>query len=742
MKLNKRYKRSIRSNLSFYIAASVMTMVALLAFYLFYIAGNGINSYADNFFERYKLEDAQFNTYMPIQDEKISDLEKEYGITLEAEKYFNSEEEDYTARLFRANEKIDLYEVIEGNDISADNDIVISAGYAKANNVSVGDKLSISGRRFTVSGLFLRPDYLYMLEDLSDSYKNISSFFLGVVTDKTFDDLTEDPIVTYKVIYGDNKDSETNLRKYLNDEYYLISYVSADSNARIKMVHNQANTYISWAWMMLIVLPLITVILISIVIGRKIKSEQRLIGTLSALGYKKSTLMFHYSLLAVIPGILGGILVSVMCLLIAQPYGELALIDYEPLQAKFKLPVTAALIGLIVPTLIYLCAALLKIRKLMKHDVVELLNKSADKNTKNHRILVNSRKKVKIKLALRSLIGNKGRTFVVFLGIFLGTMIVSLGLMFSDSVKGIGDAVKESYGDLEYQYVLNTIKTEEPEEGEPVIAGKFENKDNVNFTLMGINSDTKIWNLDLVDGSHANLEKGWYASSLCSTVLGINAGDEVTIRSVTTLKEYTIKIEGIIDNGYNSYIISTRERAEEMTGLEHGNYNALISEKELDLESSEVSSVLTKDTLKEQMDAMLGENNSLIYAILIIAAIICISSLFIAISLLISENKANISMLKILGYNNRCINGMILNPNQLLLIPGIGLGIGIAYAALSAYKNRYAAIVNAILPVNPTISQLIITIVFVCLCYYISLFFLKKKVDKVNMAESLMDTRE
>lgn len=741
MKLNKRYKRSIKSNLSFYIAASVMTMVALLAFYLFYMSGNGINSYADDFFEKYKLEDAQFNTYLPLNDEDISKLEDKYGVTLEAEKYFNSEESDYTARIFRANEKIDLYEVIEGNDVSSDDDMVISAGYAKANNVEIGDKLTVDGKEFTVSGFFLRPDYLYMLENLSDSYKNVSSFFLGVVTDNAFEELTDQPTVTYKVMYGD-EDNELDLRKQLNDDYYLTSYVSADSNARIKMVHTQANTYISWAWMMLIILPLITVILIGIVIGRKIKSEQRLIGTLSALGYKKGTLARHYSLLAIIPGIFGGVLVSVLCLIIAQPYGELTLTDYEPLQAKFQLPISAAVIGIVVPTLIYLCAALLKIRKLMKHNTVELLNNSADENTKIHRIMSNSNKRVKYKFAIRSLIGNKGRTFVVFLGIFLGAMIVSLGLMFSDSVKGIGDAVKESYGNLEYQYTLNTIKTDEPKEGEPLIAGSFENEDNVNFTLMGLDSDTKLWGLDLTDGGTADLEDGWYASSLCSTVLGIEAGDELTIRNVTTLEEHTIKIEGIIDNGYNNYIISTRERAEEMTGLEHGSYNALISGSELDLDSSEVSSTLTKDTLKDQMDAMLGENNSLIYAILIIAAIICISSLFIAISLLISENKTNISMLKVLGYNNRRISGMILDLNQLLLIPGIGLGILVAYSALSAYKTRYAAIVNAILPIKLTASEVIITIVFVCLCYYVSLFFLKKKVNKVNMAESLMDTRE
>ena len=47
MKLNKRYARSIRSNLSFYVSASVLTMVGLLLFYLFYVAGTGIGRYGD-----------------------------------------------------------------------------------------------------------------------------------------------------------------------------------------------------------------------------------------------------------------------------------------------------------------------------------------------------------------------------------------------------------------------------------------------------------------------------------------------------------------------------------------------------------------------------------------------------------------------------------------------------------------------------------------------------------------------
>ena len=83
MKLNKRYARSIKANLPFYVSASVLTMVTLLMFYLFYIAGTGINRYGDEFFSKYRREDATFTTYKEIPDEELEKLEQAYSVTLE-----------------------------------------------------------------------------------------------------------------------------------------------------------------------------------------------------------------------------------------------------------------------------------------------------------------------------------------------------------------------------------------------------------------------------------------------------------------------------------------------------------------------------------------------------------------------------------------------------------------------------------------------------------------------------------
>lgn len=407
-------------------------------FYLFYIAGTGIQGYGDDFFDRNKVEDATFTTYIEIPDDKINEIEDKYNLTFEKEYFVNISEDDYNVRVFKANKKIDLYEIIDGKDVSENDEIVISKGYAQNENVKIGDKVEIKGKKYTVTGYFLRPDYLYMLENMDDTYKNITSFILAYMTDEAYDELQANSC-QYKVVYGkDGK--ETEFRKDINEEYKINSYTSKENNTRITMVDDQATMFIVMAFVFLVTIPLITVALISIIIGRKVKNEQKMIGTLTALGYKKGQLARHYAVLSMIPGIVGGLLVSVITKILQQPYGEISLADYEPMPVKFTLPVYIAVLGVIVPTLFYVMAAVRKVNKLLKKDTVVLLNGNADGDIKTRKVMVNSIGKVRRKFAVRSILGNPGRSFVVFLGAMLGALIITVAFMFIDSIQNVVDS--------------------------------------------------------------------------------------------------------------------------------------------------------------------------------------------------------------------------------------------------------------------------------------------------------------
>lgn len=740
MKINKRYLRNIRENLSFYISSTVLTVIALLLFLLFNIAGTGINDFADEFFAKHNIEDANFTTYIEIPDEEIETLEEEYSLTLEKQLIINVEEDTYTARVFSYNTKIDTYEITVGEDVASDDEVIISEGYAEYNNISVGDFITLSGKDYRICGFFQRPDYLYMLKETDDTYKNVTSFFLAYVSASEFERLGT-PNVTYLAAYDGNDTIIKDFRRYINEQYVISEYISSDMNERILMVHSQADLFVMMSYILLVVVPLVTVALISIILSRKVKSEQKMIGTLSAMGYKKGTLMVHYSLLAVIPGIIGGILCVIIVSLAAQGFGEMGLADYEPMHIEFKMSLIAGVMSVVIPTLMYLIAALLTVRKLLKKDTVVLLNGNAGKDKSSHRLLVGAKGSVRTKFAFRTLVNNGGRSFVVALGIFLGTFIILIGNMMVDSIEEIGDTGMDSLGDYQYQYILNSLETDAPEAGEPVLTASLE-YDGSTFTIMGVDSDCELFNLTTEDGERADIDSGYYISEFCSLVYGIEAGDTLKFNSITTMEEYSVTIEGIIDNTVSKNLISSRENIAGLLGLDELCYNSVISEEQLVFSENKVATTVTKSDIKDQMGTIMDEMGLMINTLTILGAIICIAAIYVAVNMLISENRSNISMLKVLGLRDKEINKMVLNANHILLPIGYLVAIPIVYFSCKYYFLWVAKEYEILFPVIISLSSLVITAIIVCICYFGSLFVIRNKVSKVDMVLSLKDNRE
>ena len=100
----------------------------------------------------------------------------------------------------------------------------------------------------------------------------------------------------------------------------------------------------------------------------------------------------------------------------------------------------------------------------------------------------------------------------------------------------------------------------------------------------------------------------------------------------------------------------------------------MLSEKALNL-GDKISKTVTSEDIKEQMNTILDEMNSIIYSLAVIGAIICAAALYVSVNMLVSENRHNISMLKVLGFKSREINSMVLDVNHIIIPVGILIGI-------------------------------------------------------------------
>ncbi len=737
--LNKRYRRGIKASLAFYISASVLTLVTLLLFYLFYIGGTGILEFSETFFADNNLEDAHFTTYKVISDEEIAALESEFNLTLEAQKSIEITQNGTTARVFKANKKINLYEVTAGSDISSDSDIIISEGYAENMGVKTGDLLTLGGKAYTVTGYFQRPDYLYMLQDEDDSYKNISTFFLAYVSDGAFESLGT-PNITYLVKYG--QDNSTLFRTELYDKYYTQSYLGADENMRILAVDEQAEMFIAMAYIILAVMPLIAVLLVCIIISRKVKDEQKLIGTLSSFGYTKGKLTAHYALFAAIPAIVGGVLAFLFAIIFAQPYGALCLADYEPLHIVFHLPVYMGLLGVAVPAVMYVVAAVLAVTRLLRRDTVAMLSGRAEgKSLKT--AFRGGNANFAVKWSARSLLGNPARALAVFMGVFLGCTVILVGLGMIDSVDAISDTAISSTGSFEYEYIFTSLKTDAPEYGSPMLVSAFaEEGSGKRVTFTGLENDNTFIVLKDGDGNAVENLDGFYISSAAAAALSIEGGDSVEFFNPLTIKYFTIEIAGVVEYDIGSMIFTSNKSMAQLLSLESGTYNALMSDIELDFADGEVSKTIRKSALAEQCDTILDQMGPMIYALVGLGAVICVAAIFVAVNMLVDENKNNVSMLKVLGYGDGKISRIIFMPNHVLLPMGIIAGIPAAIAVADAMWKLMLD--YGVILIKTQISPLsyVLTVAFTSACYFGSVWLASRKVKKVNMAEALKDGRE
>ena len=99
-------------------------------------------------------------------------------------------------------------------------------------------------------------------------------------------------------------------------------------------------------------------------------------------------------------------------------------------------------------------------------------------------------------------------------------------------------------------------------------------------------------------------------------------------------------------------------------------------------------------------------------------------------------------MLKVLGYQDRQIDRIVLSAHHILLPLGILLSVPAVYATAKAFFLLMVDYGVMLIEIHIELKSYLISIGITTLCYFVSLWLLRRKVKKVDMIESLKDNRE
>jgi putative ABC transport system permease protein len=238
------------------------------------------------------------------------------------------------------------------------------------------------------------------------------------------------------------------------------------------------------------------------------------------------------------------------------------------------------------------------------------------------------------------------------------------------------------------------------------------------------------------------VENGYYITSLAADYFGWQAGDRIALYDRITLEKSEITIAGIIQNNVQKSMISGKHLVSELTGLDETKFNCILSDKSLSIPAAKIAEEVKASAISEQTDTMMEMMNFMLWLILVLGVIICVAAVYVAVDMLVTESKSNISMLKVLGYRDRQIDRIVLNVHHSLLPIGILLAIPAAFATADAFFRMMVD--YGVMRMETYISprSYAIAIGLTALCYVGSLYLLRRKVKRVDMVESLKDTRE
>ena len=295
MTINKRAGRSVKKNISFYIISIILTAITSMVIVAAVSTGRTLTKVVKDFVDEYKAEDAEFVTYKPLTDDDIENLENEYDVILEHSSYKDvsvrgGDLDGATIRVFAKPEKVNLYDVREGHE-PGDGETLLTQDFAEAHNIKVGDEISLGDHSYKVSAYTTKADYVYMLQTFTGFIDN-EKFAVMIVDRQEYDKIDAEETAYYSIKY--NKDNSKEVRKRLNKDYVIASYMAATTNTRISMPVNEGDAVSNMAAMFAPVMFIIVLTLIVMVLGRNIKSEQYLLGTFISLGFSRKQIVGHY----------------------------------------------------------------------------------------------------------------------------------------------------------------------------------------------------------------------------------------------------------------------------------------------------------------------------------------------------------------------------------------------------------------------------------------------------------------
>ena len=624
--------------------------------------------------------------------------------------------EDVLAIAVTENSAVSGMYLVDGEpyDETSEDGFWLSDQYAAKNDLSVGDTLTLTYKTLTVKGtirgLIKAGEFLICVPDETQLMPDFSTYGYVYLSPAM---LTKIIPAIFRNFIGDSLYYQINVKSDLPKADFISAVDSVLGKTLLVLSKDETVSYseamgeIEEGKTMGSILPVlflaIAVLTMVTTMHRITASEKTQIGTLKALGFRDSQILRHYSSYAFFIGLAGTILgIGLGFLLgwfIMNPGSAMGTYIDMP---RWTLYVPwFCWVVLVIMNIALTGIGYLSVRKMLEGTAADALRPYTPRNMR-HLALEETKAFKKLnfgtKWNLRDIFRHKARSFMTLFGI-IGCMILLVGGL---GMKDTADVFVSSFFDdaIRYDRRIN-LDSESIENGSAMQLADELNGDW--SSMMSVQLNDKAAGLEIYHVSNDLIrfldekmnyitlsDDGAYICARLAKEFHLAPGDSFTFSPYGSDDRYRVSVAGVLRSMSES-ITMTDVYAEKL-GIDYS-INCIYTNSEEIPDARHILNIQTKKALMDSFDSFMALMNLMIVLLVIAAVVLSLVVLYNLGTMSYTERYREMATLKVIGFKDRRIAGLLITQNLWLTVLGIliGLpaGIGVLQYLLTALASEY-----------------------------------------------------
>lgn len=743
--LNRRLPRELKSEFGKYLVIFLFFIMVISLVSGFLVADTSLHTAYLDAFDKYNIEDGNFAYAEEASDDAIAAIEKDGKVKVYANFYKEEDTDDFesTFRAFGERNDIDKVCLLDGDMPKADTDVAIDRLYAKNHDLEIGDKFGVAGKDLTISGIVALSDYSTLYQNASDMMFDNDKFGVGVMTDAGFAALRENHLhYNYSWSYdtapeddAEAKDMAEDLMPILAENGMLTNFLPEYLNQAIIFAGDDMGGDMSMILAFLYIVIVILAFVFSITISNNITKEANVIGTLRASGYSRGEMVRHYLIMPMLVLLVAAVVGNVLGYTwLEQIFANQYLASYGLTTYEVLLNPQAFVLTTVIPLILLFIINFVMLTVKMRISPLQFIRRDLSKRKKKKAFRLNTKIPIMRRFQMRVIFQNFPNHVMIFFGVFFANFILMFGMILQPMLVHYQNTITDNVLSA-YQYILKTPAETETDGAEKFCFGSLdtlpEKRSSESVSLYGVKPDSDYVKLHSsgkkVDISTAYAEK-----------YGVEKGDTITLKDPYGSDKYKFEVGGIYDYPSTIAVFMEQDLFRQTFDYDSDYFNAYFSDQKIkDIDDALISTEITVDDLTKTSRQLIRSMGSMMNLFLVFGALMFVLILYLLSKIIIEKNAQSISMVKILGYNNREINRIYLHSTTIVVILCILITIPISSLVMKEVVEvvffEYSGWITYYMPAATYVEVAASGII----CYAIVAFLLNRKVKKIPMSDAL-----